>query len=274
MKYNLKKYSIRLFIKVFLIFLQLFVIVADLSAAPYKHKSYVPPKQYKQIYAPKTYQNTQRYINQRNAYQKKIKTRLEKDRLAQKRITKKNQAKIIRDARRDFKRQQNIGLTGKNVKIPVKNYRPYRYAPTGSQNSNKKQFINSLRNRTALALTKPRISKGQQKLIRGKIDRLLKNATKSVIKDSRTKKIFGSRDGHLPDTSQNRKLLQDIANDPKTTLGPDKHGNVWSSKNLENGTQVWTQTRKGEIINGGVNQTPRVYNPETGLSSPTKPNWK
>jgi len=39
---------------------------------------------------------------------------------------------------------------------------------------------------------------------------------KSVIKDRRAKKIFGHREGHLPDTPQNRKLLQDVANDPKT----------------------------------------------------------
>lgn len=97
---------------------------------------------------------------------------------------------------------------------------------------------------------------------------------KSVIKENRAKKIFGDREGHLLDTPQNRTLLQDIANDVKTTLGPDKHGNVWSAKNLEDGTQVWTQTRNGEIINGGLNKTPRVYNPETGLSAPTRPNWK
>jgi len=100
------------------------------------------------------------------------------------------------------------------------------------------------------------------------------DASKIKIKDNRAKKIFGERDGHLPDTPQNRRLLQDIANDPETTLGPDKHGNIWSAKILDDGTQVWTQTRNGEIINGGLNKTPRVYNPETGLSAPTRPNWK
>ena len=97
---------------------------------------------------------------------------------------------------------------------------------------------------------------------------------KNVITDNFANKIFGGRAGHLPDTPQNRKLLQDIANDPKTTLGPDKHGNVWSAKNLDDGTQVWTQSRNGETINGGLNKTPRVYSSETGLSSPARPNWK
>jgi YD repeat-containing protein len=37
---------------------------------------------------------------------------------------------------------------------------------------------------------------------------------------------------------------------------------------LGDGTQVWVQTRNGVIQNGGINQTPRVVNPETGLSGP------
>jgi len=99
-------------------------------------------------------------------------------------------------------------------------------------------------------------------------------ATKNIIKEGRAKKIFGNREGHLPDTPENRKILQDVADDSGTTLGSDKHGNIWSARDLDDGTQIWTQTRNGEIINGGLNKTPRVYNSETGLSSPTRPNWK
>lgn len=94
------------------------------------------------------------------------------------------------------------------------------------------------------------------------------------VTDKFAKKIFGKREGHLPDTPENRKLLQDVANDSKTTLGLDKHGNEWSSKIMDDGSQVWTQTRNGNVINGGLNKTPKTYNSETGLSATERPNWK
>lgn len=56
------------------------------------------------------------------------------------------------------------------------------------------------------------------------------------IKENFAKKIFGDREGHLPDTPANRQLLENVANDQATTLGPDKFGNQWSAKTLEDGT--------------------------------------
>ena len=97
---------------------------------------------------------------------------------------------------------------------------------------------------------------------------------RNVITDNRATKIFGKREGHLRDTPENRKLLEDVANDKKAVLGPDDHGNTWSARNMEDGAQVWTQTRNGEIINGGLNKTPHTYNPRTGLSAPVRPNWE
>lgn len=78
--------------------------------------------------------------------------------------------------------------------------------------------------------------------------------------------IFRDAEGHLPDTSANRALLKGVADDPSTTLGSDQFGNTWSAKTLPDGTQVWTQTRNGQIINGGLNKIPRMFNPQTGLS--------
>ena len=93
-----------------------------------------------------------------------------------------------------------------------------------------------------------------------------------TIPTDRAPHIFREAEGHLPrDTPQNRETLLRVADDPKTTLGNDKYGNTWSAKTNKDGTQTWTQTRNGEIRNGGENQTPKDFNKETGLSSPIKP---
>ncbi|WOB51579.1 hypothetical protein NYR97_09630 [Xanthomonas hydrangeae] len=97
-----------------------------------------------------------------------------------------------------------------------------------------------------------------------------RDASHTIQKD-RAPHIFRDKEGHMKDTPQNRETLQRVADDPKTTLGNDRFGNTWSSQTQNNGSQVWTQTRNGEIVNGGVNQTPRTYNPQTGLSRPEPP---
>lgn len=44
-----------------------------------------------------------------------------------------------------------------------------------------------------------------------------------------------------------------------------------SARTLDDGTQVWAQTRNGDIVNGGLNQTPRPFNPQSGLSRQQPP---
>jgi hypothetical protein len=83
--------------------------------------------------------------------------------------------------------------------------------------------------------------------------------------------IFLDAEGHLPNTPENQALLQDVANDPAANLETDQYGSAWSARTLPNGSQVCTQSRNGQILNGGLNQTPQVFNPQTGLSSPIKP---
>lgn len=79
--------------------------------------------------------------------------------------------------------------------------------------------------------------------------------------------IFRNAPGHLPDdTPQNRQLLIDAASDPDNYLGKDKYNNEWYSKLRSDGTQIWVKVRHGVIRNGGVNQTPRTFNPVSGLS--------
>lgn len=78
------------------------------------------------------------------------------------------------------------------------------------------------------------------------------------IHDARSGHKFRNARGHLrADTPENRSLLEQVANNPDSQLGTDKFGNRWAAENLPDGTQVWTQRRGGEIINGGVNTTPR-----------------
>lgn len=91
-----------------------------------------------------------------------------------------------------------------------------------------------------------------------------------AIPDSRAGPIFRDAEGHLPDTPANRVLLAEVADDPATTLGTDRFGNVWSARVRPDGTQVWTQTRGDQVINGGLNRTPRPFDPGAGLSGPPR----
>lgn len=88
------------------------------------------------------------------------------------------------------------------------------------------------------------------------------------IDESRADHIFRETGGHLTeDTPANRQLLEETANNSQNYLGRDNRGNDWYGRTLPDGSQAWTIVRNGKIINGGVNETPRHYNPETGLNA-------
>jgi filamentous hemagglutinin len=91
-----------------------------------------------------------------------------------------------------------------------------------------------------------------------------------TIPPGRAGHIFRDAEGHLPDTSANRDLLTNVADDASTTLGTDRFGNVWSARVLPDGTQVWTQTRGDHIVNGRLNRTPRSFDPLAGMSGPPR----
>jgi hypothetical protein len=90
--------------------------------------------------------------------------------------------------------------------------------------------------------------------------------TQFPANESQLRHIFREAEGHIADTAANRALLQGVADDAGALLGADRFGNQWFARLNANGTQTWVQVRNGTIINGGVNQTPRTFNPGTGLS--------
>ena len=66
--------------------------------------------------------------------------------------------------------------------------------------------------------------------------------------DSKLKHIFRNTEGHLPDTTENRKMLKDLANDRQCHLGKDKWGNDWHARLREDGTQDWVEHRNQQWI--------------------------
>jgi len=101
-----------------------------------------------------------------------------------------------------------------------------------------------------------------------------KQSEQKSISEKDRQHIFRDAEGHLPDTPENVELIEDVANSENDYLGPDEHGNDWSSRTQGDGKQVWVQTRGGKITNAGINNKPRTYNPKTGLSSPYIPKKK
>lgn len=90
------------------------------------------------------------------------------------------------------------------------------------------------------------------KIIRGNADKILQRLitytpSNFALTEKRAIKIFGPRKGHIIDTPENRKILLDVANDPKSIKGFDKHSLGWHSRELPNGDQIWVQTRNGQI---------------------------
>ena len=90
--------------------------------------------------------------------------------------------------------------------------------------------------------------------------------------EAQLKHMFRNADGHFAqDTPANRAIIEHATSSNKNFLSTDQHGTLWYAENLQNGTQAWAKVRDGIITEGGVNQTPRTFNPTTGLSSQIKP---
>lgn len=86
-------------------------------------------------------------------------------------------------------------------------------------------------------------------------------------KPSQLKHMFADRPGHLPDTAENRALLESIANNPNNYLGTDCVNTQWYAQIQPDGSQVWVRVWNGSIFNGGINTIPRSWNAVTGLNN-------
>ena len=74
--------------------------------------------------------------------------------------------------------------------------------------------------------------------------------------------------GHVPDTPQNRDLLQETCNNEANYLGTDKHGNRWYAQVMPDGRQVWVATRDGIIQDCGINDSARSFDSGEGFCQP------
>lgn len=84
--------------------------------------------------------------------------------------------------------------------------------------------------------------------------------------DSQLKHIFCDKEGHLRDTSYNRKLIKDLANNKNFYKGKDKYGNSWNIKIDSKGRQLWVRYMNGKINEGGRNNVPIEWDDEIGLN--------
>jgi len=75
----------------------------------------------------------------------------------------------------------------------------------------------------------------------------------------------------MPDTPENRRLLEMLVSNRGNHLGTDMYGNEWYAEMLPDGRQVWAKVRNGEIKYGGIRRTPKSFDPKKGLSSPNDP---
>lgn len=86
-------------------------------------------------------------------------------------------------------------------------------------------------------------------------------------KPAQLKHMFANRPGHLPDTPENRALLESVSNNPSNYLGTDRMNTQWYAQTQSDGSQIWARVWNGSIFNGGINDIPRKWNPVTGLNN-------
>lgn len=84
--------------------------------------------------------------------------------------------------------------------------------------------------------------------------------------DSQLKHIFRKDEGHLEDSPANRELLLNLAKDPTKFVGLDGYGNSWNAEIVDGGKQLWVRYQHGVINEGGLNSSPKPWDPVTGFN--------
>ena len=80
------------------------------------------------------------------------------------------------------------------------------------------------------------------------------------------KHIFRKDEGHLEDSPANRELLLNLAKDPTKFVGLDGYGNSWNAEIVDGGKQLWVRYQHGVINEGGLNSSPKPWDPVTGFN--------
>jgi len=87
------------------------------------------------------------------------------------------------------------------------------------------------------------------------------------IREDKAPHIFRKDRGHFEfDTPENRKILEDLANDETNYLGTDSYGKKNYAKILDNGKQLWAEVKGNSIRNAGINDVPKKFDLVTGLA--------
>ena len=94
----------------------------------------------------------------------------------------------------------------------------------------------------------------------------LKGKVKLPKDESQLRHIMRDGEGHFHDSSENRTLLEELSNNPKTHVGKDELGKDWHASYNEDGSQNWVSHKDGIIQNGGINKIPREFDEKTGLN--------
>lgn|GEM_PF-3163049 len=80
------------------------------------------------------------------------------------------------------------------------------------------------------------------------------------IFEKNSKHIFRKDNGHFEyDTPENRKLLEDVANNQKNFIEMKPSGTKIYRQLISDGREVWVEVFKDSIRNGGINLNPRSF---------------
>jgi hypothetical protein len=82
---------------------------------------------------------------------------------------------------------------------------------------------------------------------------------------SQIKHIFAEREGRVPNTFENRKLIIDTASSQENYRGKDRWGIENYSRQLSDGRQIWARIRNSVVDDAGINVMEKPWDDETGF---------